>query len=412
VSAAALKFNVNGAVGLALTSSVSKSGVKRMSEGSNLQAVNATGALTDAVSSGTATVGKFYIAPNNKLFVLFSPKATIGGVLCLLAEVDRTTGDPKCIDSTLDSIQWSSDGNRWPDSNPIQFDSSGSIYYVGMAGSSTVFRKYSSGVTTDLINDNNTIYNFLARNDGNIFVSGMTKSSNSKWLRRISSTGSLSTLSAGSSTLSLYEMPDNHIWMGLWDADFGIRRFNLDTQSMVDGYLYSGQKTPSIFTYPLAVCTGNGQSINYAFCGWDGGYVQRIIRTTGGNVFAVAGNGSSGILMRYYPTFSKPTTAVQRISVSQQVLGYVILSGTNASSQNITTLYNTATDSEQTLIPSSSEIEVYRLNYVASTNKIMFDGLRFSDNKYVIGQIDMNSGQVTSSQTGTSKLVDFQTFAS
>jgi hypothetical protein len=63
-------------------------------------------------------------------------------------------------------------------------------------------------------------------------------------------------------------------------------------------------------------------------------------------------------------------------------------------------------------VPASNEIEMYHLNYVASSNKIMFDGLRFSDNKYVIGQIDLNTGQVNSSQTGSSKLVDFQTFGS
>jgi hypothetical protein len=78
----------------------------------------------------------------------------------------------------------------------------------------------------------------------------------------------------------------------------------------------------------------------------------------------------------------------------------------------VTTLYNTETDSEQTLVTASNEIEMYHLNYVASSNKIMFDGLRFSDNKYVIGQIDLNTGQVNSSQTGSSKLVDFQTFGS
>jgi hypothetical protein len=38
----------------------------------------------------------------------------------------------------------------------------------------------------------------------------------------------------------------------------------------------------------------------------------------------------------------------------------------------------------------SNEIEIYNMNYVASTNMIMFDGLRFSDNQYVIGQVDLN----------------------
>jgi len=412
VSTTGLKFNLKNAVGLTLKSPVSSASVRKLSTGSNLQAVDTAGNTTDAVTSGSASISRFLIAPNDKLYVVFSSKTKVGESSCLLAEVSKETGDPVCIDSTLDSIQWPSEGNGWPNSRAIQFDRSGAIYYVGASGSTTVFRKYSAGVSTDLINDNVLIYNFLARDDGSIFVSGMTKTSNSNWLRRISSSGSLSSLSSGSRANSLYEMPDNYIWIGLWDNEFGIRRFNLANESMVNGYLYSGQKTPSVFTYPLEVCAGDGQGINYAFCGWDGTYVQKLYRTPGGNVFAIAGSGSNGILMQYYPTFSRPSTAVQQVSVSQQVLGYIILSGTNTSGQNITTLYNTATDSEQTLIPSSGEIEVYRLNYVASSNKIMFDGLRFSDNKYVIGQIDLNTGQVSASQTGTSKLIDFQTFSS
>ena len=410
-STTSLKFNLKNAVGLTLKSTVSSSSVHVAATGSNLQVVDATGATTDAVSSGSANVGKFLIAPNNKLYVLFSSKTMIGTTQCLLAEIARDTGDPVCIDSTLDSIQWS-DENRWPGGSPIQFDDAGSIYYVGTAGSATVFRKFTSGISSDLINDNITIYNFMTRGDGSIFISGLTKSSSSGWLRRMSPGGSLTTLSAGSRAYSLYEMPDNHIWIGLWNAEFGIRRFSLETQTMISGYLYSSQKTPSVFAYPLSVCSGDGQSLNYDFCGWDGVFVQRLFRTVGGAVYAVAGSGKTGTLMRYFPNFSKPTTSVQRVSVSQQVLSYLILSGTNSSGQNITTLYNTSTDTEQVLIPSSNEIEIYHLNYVASSNKIMFDGLRFSDNKYVIGQIDLNTNQFTTAQTGSSKLIDFQTFGS
>jgi hypothetical protein len=106
------------------------------------------------------------------------------------------------------------------------------------------------------------------------------------------------------------------------------------------------------------------------------------------------------------------TLGVTNVGIAQSVLDYVIMSGTNSNGQNITTLYNTSTNTEQNLVPASNEIEMYHLNYVASSNKIMFDGLRFSDNKYVIGQIDLNTGTVTASQTGSSKLLDFQTFGS
>ena len=139
-----------------------------------------------------------------------------------------------------------------------------------------------------------------------------------------------------------------------------------------------------------------------------GTYVRSLVATSNNQVYAIT--GTIPTLVQYFPNVVKTSTAVTNVGVMQRVLTYLILSGTNSDGLNITTLYNTSTDTEQVLIPASTEIEVYHLNYVASTNKIMFDGLRFSDNKYVIGQVDLNTQVVTASQTGSSKLLDFQTF--
>ena len=74
------------------------------------------------------------------------------------------------------------------------------------------------------------------------------------------------------------------------------------------------------------------------------------------------------------------------------------------------TLYNTSTDSEKQLLGPGNEIEIYHLNYVAKGNKVLFDGLRFADNKYVLGQVDLSTNDVTASATTTGKWDDFQTF--
>jgi hypothetical protein len=157
----------------------------------------------------------------------------------------------------------------------------------------------------------------------------------------------------------------------------------------------------------------DGQSVkNNAFCS-GAGHTKLVIRTSTQKVLLLQTyNGKNSSLTQVYPTLAEMTLGVTNVGIAQSVLDYVIMSGTNSNGQNITTLYNTSTNTEQNLVPASNEIEMYHLNYVASSNKIMFDGLRFSDNKYVIGQIDLNTGQVNSSQTGSSKLVDFQTFGS
>jgi hypothetical protein len=116
--------------------------------------------------------------------------------------------------------------------------------------------------------------------------------------------------------------------------------------------------------------------------------------------------------VQYFPNVVGASTSVKNVGVMEPALSSLILTGTNSAGLNITTLYDTSSDTEQVLIPDSNEIEVYHLNYVASTNKVMFDGLRFSDNKYVIGQVDLGTKVISASQTGSLKLLDFQTFGS
>lgn len=411
----ALRFNLNGAVGLAMTSSVNTSSVRRASTESNLKAINAAGTLTDAVASGTATVSKFYIAPNNKLFVLFSTKTTVGGVQCLLAEVDRTSGEPKCIESDMSSLTWDFGTNR-STNPPIQFDGTGAIYYAGTpsTGGNFQLKKYSNGTTTSLLNDNMRLFDLLVLEDGNVIISGETTSSGSRWIRKISPTGGLSTL-AGDQAYFLRRFPDGNVYFALYGQGIGIKRYVAATNSVdtrpwiasVNNGAVNPYNNSDPICYPTWIDTDG-------FCvGNFGISTKSFMDTSSGSTFVVTGSqGTQGTLMKYFPTLSRVTTEVKRVVVSQRVLDYLILSGINTTGQNITTMFNTSTNTEQTLIPSSSEIEVYHLNYVAASNKIMFDGLRFSDNKYVIGQIDLNTGQMTASQTGSSKLADFQTFAS
>jgi hypothetical protein len=40
----------------------------------------------------------------------------------------------------------------------------------------------------------------------------------------------------------------------------------------------------------------------------------------------------------------------------------------------------------------------------------MFDGLRFADNKYVLGRVDLSTNVVSMEPTGSTKLLDFQTW--
>ena len=85
-------------------------------------------------------------------------------------------------------------------------------------------------------------------------------------------------------------------------------------------------------------------------------------------------------------------------------------SGLNASGQNITTVFNSTTAQETTLIGPDNEIEIYHLTYLSNANTVLFDGLRFANNQYVIGRIDLSTHQLSVLNTSSAKWADLQAF--
>ena len=412
VSGSSLKFNLRNAIGLTLRSNVSSMGVRKTSTGSNLQTIDSNGVASDAVISGNASIRNMFIAPNDKLYVVFSSRTLIGSSSCLLAEIEKLSGEPKCIESDLSSIAWPTSNSSFT-SDPIQFDDSGAIYFAGMDTSGkSVLRRFRDSSTVSLITDNVSYLRFLTLPDGRVLLGGRTTSSSADWTRLVTSSGGLQNLVAGNFPQFLSRFPDGNVYLGFWgNNNMGVKRFISSSGVMDETYWISGNTNGVARNAFFDVEASRSTSLRIpALEDTYGTLIRQLVTTSDNKIFAIT--GPTPTLVQYYPNVAKTTTAVTSVNVMQRVLSYVIMSGTNSSGQNIMTLYNTNTDSEVTLIPGTNEIEVYRLNYVASSNKIMFDGLRFSDNKYVLGQVDLNTMNVTTSQTGSSKLVDFQTFGS
>lgn len=419
-----LKFNIKNAVGIAL---VKKATVKKKStpppagadqvapEDTTLVAVDETGKTTEAISSGEAVVKKFLVAPNDKLYVLFASPTVVGdAATCLLAEVDPATGDPKCIENELTSIAWNS-GEAGSLNPSIQFDAAGAIYYVGTAQSGKYnLRKYAAGATTSLINDNIQIYDFLVLSDGNVYYTGMTLTTKLTFTRRIDPAGGLSVVQ-GERAYFLMRFADNNVYYGV--ASKGVLTW-LTKLNKNDDFPYIAPSTATqIARNDTSKFCVAGVAANDGFCEivtgtvtTPGVYIRQSFNTMSGKTFVNAGNAPMGTLMQYYPQVKRVTTAVDKMTIGQVIVDYIIMAGVNTNGQNILTIYDTNAGTERKLIDETKEIEIYRLNYVSS-NKIMFDGLRFADNKYVIGQVDLSTGAVVASQTGSDKLVDFQTFA-
>jgi hypothetical protein len=418
-----LRFNIGAATALALTDPTTMHGVRKNTTmigqapaGSNLQAVSASGGLSDAVSSGAASISHFFISPTGKLFVVFSTPVNINNTSswpspssgCSLAQVDPSSGVPTCIDNSGSMIYWTGPGSA--STQGIQFDNSGAIYYTGSAiGGGTFLRRYLNGVSTNLITDNVMLDHVLVMGDGSVFVSGRTLSTSASWTRRITPAGSLQPLEPTNSNF-LASFSDNNVYMGLW-SNSGVVRY-MTASNAIDPESWIGQ-SGSMYFNASSICSAANQTWSNPFCGGGGGNVGWSYRAPNGNEFVTVGySGQSSVAMQYFPTVGFLSTEVANVTVAQGVGNDLVLAGLNANHQNVLTFYDTtsASNPETELIGPGSQIEIYHLSYAASQNKLMFDGLRFADNRYVIGSVDLGTHQVSVVATSSVKWADLQTF--
>lgn len=398
-------------VGLALTSPMPSSGSASSGPRSNLKLVDAAGTTREAVVSGSASVANFLIAPSNKVYLAFAGKVDLmtsrsSASGCILAEVAPSGGTPSCIDSELQSIDWNS--NPTAASNPpVQFDSQGAIYYRGQGQNGFVLRKYLNGIKTDLINDNIMINDFIVGLDGSVLITGTTFSSNSRWIRRITPSGGLQNLVTTTNAIFMSRYPDGDIYLGIWSGTYqGVYPFSTKTHTL-----------PA----PTAPYIGRGlggYTPTYDVAGFpelqgtNGAFVRKSLVTTNGKSYAAVDNQGQYPFYQYYPTLSGPATMIKSVSAALVISTKIVIAGLNASNTNKLVLYDTSTNTEQELLP-ANDIEIYHLNVDAAGNRVMFDGLNFADNKYVIGALDLPTKTLTLSPLGTgtpAKLTDFGTF--
>jgi hypothetical protein len=93
--------------------------------------------------------------------------------------------------------------------------------------------------------------------------------------------------------------------------------------------------------------------------------------------------------MQYYPTVDPVLTSVKNVTLAQMVGRKLILAGSTTDSVNTLVVLDLDTFQETILIDSTNEVEIYNMSYITATNKVMFNGLRFSDNTLVVGEVDM-----------------------
>jgi hypothetical protein len=335
-----------------------------------------------------------------------------------LAKVEVSTGVPLCVDSTLDSIRalGNNDGNK-SENDPVQFDSDGAIYYSGLSGTSAVLRKYKNGLTTDLVNDNIFLIDFVVTNSERVIISGYTKSTDSYWLRRVSNTANVKNLASARVTRGMWLLPNGDVLLSLSVPDGsplidggvgGMRRYlfesdELETKywlqtiwrweeanrsSLPDAYWRTNADPSPVGCGSKYVMTSEYSS---AFCNQYSNMSNRF-NVPGVGSFAIAGafDNQQRELWMYYPTPERANVkAIRGVTLGTRTGNRYILAGTNSKGVNVLSLYDTSSKQETVVMDGSNEVEIYSMSYSQKKNAIMFSGLRFSDNKYVVGEVSL-----------------------
>ena len=155
-------------------------------------------------------------------------------------------------------------------------------------------------------------------------------------------------------------------------------------------YGFGGSKPAQNDITGICTFSEGGNSSN--FCSTGGSTIREIFNIGTERTVAIAGQtygGSTTELVQYYPTIERGNTVITMISVWHQVGSKLLLAGTDKNDKNILSLYDTQTSQETILLDSSNEIEIYNLGYVATANKVMFNGMSFADGEYVVGDITL-----------------------
>ena len=326
---------------------------------------------------------------------------------------------PTCIDDELASIGLNTAAGFTFVNEDIQFTSQGAVVYAGRrADGRMLVRQFLNGVTTDLIPpDNVTINNMLVLADDTVLITGKTDNDvDSQWTRRIFTTAPILrsvSESDGASFMSIF--PDGKPYLGKLGGDGrGIGRLDLAANTIEskawfhDNNISGGQWWDSDDVCAAAPCSTSDVRAGYG--------------TTDDRQIALmrSADNSRNRLMQLYG-LGEPKVKLLPSTVGRptSMLGFannVVVTGLNAAgSARVTAMinpgYEPGTENyEKVLIP-EGQFEVFHMDYRASGNKILFDGLRFSDNKYVIGHVTLSGVPVvTASAAGQVKWKDVQAF--
>lgn len=455
-----LTFALKGTLGVGVSSSAGAARVRTSqvaAPASNLVALLPDGSLKDAIEAtpvtggfaSTVRVSKVLVGPDNKLYVLFASPTSLGTPgywdptkpPCSLAQVDRETGVPTCIDTS--SAIW---GGMMGSSRtePIQFDSSGAIYYLGQVsncsgGSCTSYqavRRWKDGSITNVVGNANTyVQGFVVMGDGTVLFQGQSNGGGSSYLRKFTPVGESGNIGSvfaqsGWSTF-LAKLPDGNAYIGKgWTNDGGspgMYRYMAATNAL-DPAPWIAKVSPSEQLAGKTAPINNlwGAPFNCADDSWPypadrsplcnswsldfQGDIQKTGDGVTDSIYAAVGWDTKTIL-KIYPTLGMvPVPAGYKPTKFVVVGSKLVITGANAAGDLVTWIHNTTNSSNVEVFPASDQHEVFTLGASPAEKRVYFSALKWIGNSTLNGYIDMDTNRPVITQTTSSKIESLALF--
>jgi hypothetical protein len=370
------------------------------------------GTLRDSITSGTLNIQNFIVADNGKAYI-----STWGVQLdgnwnsdrCVLIEVSRTSDIPTCIQSNSNNASQNNFQMQWFGSyqnnyNPsVQTDAAGAVYYSGYSNGSAALRKYSNGVITPLISDNVSINDFVVLPNGNVVVYGYTSSTSTSWIKLFYANGGLRSIEPSAGSNFLRRFSDGNIYYAP-HSNSEIRVFDTNTLNRRTTPWFGGT-TPS--NHESVSCAPNA-------CG-SLTSPRSLVQLTDNSVYALTeryvNNQSVGGISKMYPQVSGIAPGqVSNAKIIGAAGAKVAIAGLDSNGFQTLEIFDPNSTAHTTILDGTNEIEIGAMSYRASDNQLIFSGLRFSDNRTVVGTVNLTNNSVSIGIATSSKLYDLQAF--
>jgi len=448
-----LSFDFTNAVGL--YHSVSLEGLNNISSISDLtdiialRNIDKDGNLTSTKKTGVSQIFSYEIpatSEGDKVFIslLFKKNPQKPTQICkindegccTLLKVDKATGQvEECIDNKITLIKdfrissalgtvlnkvmgdlgFENDENVTSSPN-VQFDSAGNIYYAGYyTNGRQVIARYNpktKEVKHVMFGAGDSISSFIAsKYDGNVFVA---------YKKKGNATGGLYVVNMENGTKKqiMVDQPnfivpsgDGRLFVGVSQEAVkdtggtrvtyltrGVRALNMSTLEF-DDHMYTGigRGLDKPAEYPVAqICSQEDAPAD--FCKNYANEFTKITMKGKSPANGIYGLSSPkvGDLMQLYPElkFYKSSVVVKK-DILALPDGNLIVTGYNSEGNNITTLVNTATDTEHVLLDENNQYDLNQIDYVPSTNTIVFYGTNIAKNKIVHGMYSLTEHRIT-----------------